>query len=70
MRDGKNAIFHKTLLGATIGDVVTSVIATASEAGINVFDYFTTLQQESEQEKPTQKITYRGIISPKVKSFR
>lgn len=51
VRNRKNAMFHKTLLGATIGDVITSVIATASEAGINVFDYFTTLQRESEQVK-------------------
>jgi len=51
VRDRKNAMFHKTLLGATIGDVVTSVIATSSEAGINVFDYFTTLQREKEQVK-------------------
>ena len=49
VRDRKNAMFHKTLLGATIGDIVTSMIATASESGINVFDYFTTLQRESEQ---------------------
>jgi hypothetical protein len=49
VRDRKNAMFHKTLLGATIGDVITSVIATASESGINVFDYFTTLQRDSEQ---------------------
>ncbi|WP_201294652.1 IS66 family transposase [Colwellia sp. 20A7] len=53
VRDRKNAMFHKTLLGATIGDVITSVIATASEAGINVFDYFTTLQREKEQVKKT-----------------
>lgn len=51
VRNRKNAMFHKTLLGATIGDVITSVIATASEAGINVFDYFTTLQREKEQVK-------------------
>ena len=51
VRDRKNAMFHKTLLGATIGDVITSVIATASESGINVFDYFTTLQRESDQVK-------------------
>ena len=51
VRDRKNAMFHKTLLGATIGDVITSVIATGSEAGINVFDYFTTLQREHEQVK-------------------
>jgi hypothetical protein len=51
VRDRKNAMFHKTLLGATIGDIITSVIATGSEAGINVFDYFTTLQREKEQVK-------------------
>ncbi len=51
VRDRKNAMFHKTLLGATIGDVITSVIATASESGVNVFDYFTTLQREHEQVK-------------------
>jgi len=44
-------MFHKTQKGATIGDVITSVISTASEAGINVFDYFTTLQQEIVQVK-------------------
>lgn len=51
VRDRKNAMFHKTLLGATIGDVVTSLIATASESGINVFNYFTMLQREREQVK-------------------
>jgi len=51
VRDRKNAMFHKTLLGATIGDVITSMIATASESGVNVFNYFTTLQRESEQVK-------------------
>ena len=51
VRDRKNAMFHKTLLGATIGDIVTSLIATASESGINVFNYFTTLQRESEKVK-------------------
>ncbi|WP_141235713.1 transposase, partial [Pseudoalteromonas sp. NBT06-2] len=51
VRDRKNGMFHKILLGATIGDVVTSVIATASESGINVFDYFTVLQRDSEQVK-------------------
>jgi hypothetical protein len=51
VRDRKNAMFHKTLLGANIGDVITSVIATGSEAGINVFEYFTTLQREAAQVK-------------------
>ena len=51
VRDRKNAMFHKTLLGATIGDVITSMIATGSEAGVNVMDYFTLLQREQEQVK-------------------
>jgi transposase len=53
VRDRRNAMFHKTLLGATIGDVITSMIASASEAGINVFDYFTVLQQSQEKVKTT-----------------
>jgi hypothetical protein len=51
VRDRKNAMFKKTLLGANIGDVITSMIATASESGINVFEYFTTLQREAVQVK-------------------
>lgn len=51
VRDRKNAMFHKTLFGATVGDVITSMIATAAEAGINVFEYFTALQQNKAQVK-------------------
>jgi transposase len=51
VRDRKNALFHKTLLGATIGDVITSMIATGSEAGCNVFEYFTLLQREQDKVK-------------------
>jgi transposase len=51
VRDRKNAMFHKTLLGATIRDVITSMIATGSEAGVNVMDYFTLLQREQKQAK-------------------
>ena len=51
VRDRKNAMFHKSLLGATIGDVITSMIATGSEAGINVFNYFTVLQRDKEKVK-------------------
>ena len=51
VRDRKNAMFHKTLPGATIGDVITSIIATGSEAGVNVMDGFTVIQREQEQAK-------------------
>jgi len=51
VRDRKNAMFKKTLAGASIGDVITAMIATASEAGINVFEYFTHLQQHKDEVK-------------------
>ncbi|KGJ89813.1 IS66 family transposase [Thalassotalea sp. ND16A] len=46
VRNRKNAQFHKTLAGASIGDVITSLIATSAAAGINAFDYFNVLQRE------------------------
>jgi transposase len=51
VRNRKNAMFHKTLFGAVVGDVLTSMIATGSEAGINVFDYFTELQRNKDKVK-------------------
>jgi len=48
VRDRKNAMFKKTLAGALMTDVNTSMIATESEAGINVFEYFTHLQQHKD----------------------
>jgi transposase len=44
-------MFHKTLLGATIGDVITSMIATGSEAGMNVFEDFMVLQHAQDKVK-------------------
>jgi len=44
-------MFHKTLFGAGIGDVITSVIAIASWARKNIFDYFNILQREQEAVK-------------------
>ena len=48
-------MFNKALFGENIGDVITSVIATASESGINVFEYFITLQREASQVKANQE---------------
>ncbi|WDE08769.1 hypothetical protein SG34_033255 [Thalassomonas viridans] len=48
VRDRKNAMFHKTLSGASIGDVITSMIATTGQAGVNAFEYFNLLQREHE----------------------
>ena len=47
VRNRKNAYFYKTLAGAGVADVITSVIATADQAGINVFDYFNAVQRNA-----------------------
>lgn len=51
VRNRKNANFYKTLSGAAIGDVLTSVIATAAEAKVNLFEYLTCLQRNRDQVK-------------------
>jgi hypothetical protein len=43
-RNRKNAHFFKTAVGAAVGDVLTSLIATSARAGINAFDYLNALQ--------------------------
>jgi len=45
-RNRKNAMFHKTQAGADIADVIMAMIATAAEAGVNVLDYFNTVQRK------------------------
>jgi transposase len=49
VRDRKNAMFHNTLTGSLIGDVIAYMIATANQANINVFEYFNWLQRENEK---------------------
>jgi hypothetical protein len=51
IRGRKNALFFKTPAGAAIADVITSVIATAYQAGINAFDYLVALQRHAETVK-------------------
>ena len=45
VRGRKNAQFYKTLAGAHVGDVITTLIATCELNGINCFEYLTVLQQ-------------------------
>lgn len=49
IRDRKNSMFRKTQAGADIADVVTSLIATCVEAGVNAMDYFVHLQRNHQQ---------------------
>ena len=51
VRNRKNAYFYKTLAGAGVADVITSMIATGDQAGINVFDYFNAIQRNAEVVK-------------------
>lgn len=51
IRGRKNALFFKTSAGAAIADVITSVVATAYQAGINVFEYLIVLQRHAEAVK-------------------
>lgn len=50
-RNRKNALFHKTQAGASIADVIMAMIATSAEAGINVLDYFNTIQRMESEVK-------------------
>ena len=45
----KNASFYKTQAGASIGDVIMSLIATCTQSGVNAFDYFNVLQRENKK---------------------
>ena len=51
LRGRKNSLFFKTPAGAAIADVITSVIATVHQAGINGFDYLVELQRHADDVK-------------------
>lgn len=40
-----NSLFYATFYGAQLGDAMMSLLHTAAASGINLFDYFTTIQQ-------------------------
>jgi hypothetical protein len=67
IRHRKNALFFKTLAGAAVADVLTSLIATCDHAGINAFDYLVALQRYAADVKqhPEQWLpwTYQATIS-------
>lgn len=45
IRQRRNSLFFATAHGATVGSLLTSVIATGVAAGVNVLNYLVTLQQ-------------------------
>jgi hypothetical protein len=51
IRHRRNSLFYKTENGAMVGDCLMGLIYTASQNGINPFDYLNTLQRYSEEVK-------------------
>ena len=47
IRQRNNSLFFASAYSARAGDVLTSLIATATEAGINVLDYLVALQDNA-----------------------
>lgn len=47
----KNASFYKTLAGASVSDVMTSIIATCVRAEVNPFDYLNAIQRHQDRVK-------------------
>ena len=48
VRGRKNSGFYKTSVGAEVGDVISSVLATCHENAINAFDYLCAVQRHRE----------------------
>lgn len=61
VRDRKNAMFHKTISGAAIADVITSIIATAANACVNVFEPF--LYSPFLQQALLQNLNHPPIVA-------
>jgi hypothetical protein len=51
IRSRKNSLFFKTLAGAAVSDVLTSLIATCEKAAINTFEYLIVLQRHAKAIK-------------------
>ncbi len=58
IRGRKNSLFFKTLAGAAVADVLTSLIATSVKAEINIFDYFINVQRYAHEVKQTPELFF------------
>lgn len=56
IRSRKTCHFFKTVNGAGVANVITSLIATGMRAGINLFDYLTVLQRHADKVRANPKI--------------
>jgi len=48
VRHRKSSLFYQTPAGAAIGDVITSILATCHENGVNAFEYLNAVQRNQE----------------------
>jgi len=67
IRGRKTAHFFKTVNGAGVGNVLTSLLATTAQASENVYDYFVALQKHRDQVKAEPAAwlpwTYRNTLA-------
>jgi hypothetical protein len=45
VRSRKNSLFFKNQTGASVSDVITSILATCQENEVNAFDYLQSIQR-------------------------
>ena len=66
VRARKNSLFFKTAVGAEIADVITSVLATCHENGVNAFDYLNVVQRNREavRASPRQWLPWNYPTAP------
>ena len=70
IRGRKNSLFFKTAAGAAIADVITSVIATAYQSQVNVFEYLVVLQRYQNLVNSSLLVGYRGLMRIRSKPLR
>lgn len=67
IRHRRNSLFYKTTNGALVGDCLMSLIYTATQNGINPYDYLNTLQRYSTQVKANPMLwlpwNYKGTVA-------
>lgn len=63
----KNSLFYKTTNGARIGDMFMGIIHTCYYAGVNPFDYLTSLQKYSSSvfREPSKWLPWNYSSQPK-----
>ena len=70
IRQRKNSLFYATEHSAYIASVLTSLIATCMQAGVNALDYLVALQEHRREGLPTPGPGCRGITRRRAPRLR